>query len=763
MNVDTLYQVYKDGWRVVKCNASKIPLTPGWQKSSPRWQDIPEAELASWEAIGIATGLSGLVVIDVDKKNGKDGELSLTNYCIKLHHTYQDLLDAASIVVKTPSGGYHLYFADPEGRYRSRTGVLTGVDIRAQGGMVVAPPTVIDTGAYEFIQLESDLRPIPSWFIIPDNKPAKLSSQKLLEHLPHGYQGVDDLTEALNLIRTAPKGSRNDVLNRVVYTRITRLLHDPEQVAPILEQVRQAARSTGLEDQEIERTIQSALQGFLATAEKAEDLLKGIELTIDGVAKYFRKKFGENIIYVPTLGWGSYNYETNTYTFTDDDKDVTLALMAIREEIHELGLKLPDTDDLKKLKKAATGITNTSYSRYITPIKAMQTVKLEEFDSDPYKINMKNGVLDLLTGKLIPFHQCRAKFRRNTHVVWDPNAEQSSSWAFVEYVLESAVRDYAGKTIREDLEKLQVFLGHILSAHYRASYKHQGSYNLLEIIGPPASGKSTVLELIRRALGDYVVTTEPEAFAKQRDGNSSSLRPELFEAIGARAILVNEAHQGITLDGTLLKRMSDGPVTIRTLFNKPITTWIPAKILYVGNSFAKLDVQDEAIQRRVEMIGFEYSIPEDERIPEVIDEIRTVSGVASVFFYWMYQGWKRILDEGIDVIHTEHGEMLRNKQIMESTPLADWIDAAVNYDETSNITYSMSDLSDMYHEWLKLHNRRYGGFSSTQSFSRAFNKILKVLGWKLKEKKIHGKKHVSGVVVSLDNSRLQTTGASWVK
>ena len=95
--------------------------------------------------VAIATGASGLVVIDVDTKHAVDGWDSLTAAMDKLGE-----LPGPTRMASTPSGGGHLYFRAPEGvEIRNSAGKLgPGLDVRARGGYVVAPPSVIDGKTY---------------------------------------------------------------------------------------------------------------------------------------------------------------------------------------------------------------------------------------------------------------------------------------------------------------------------------------------------------------------------------------------------------------------------------------------------------------------------------------------------------------------------------------------------------------------------------------------------------------------------------------
>lgn len=89
--------------------------------------------------IGIATG-DGVLVIDIDVKHEAKGLESIKEYGTGLPDTAR---------VKTPSGGYHLYYY-VEGNFKNRINIYPGIDIRADNGYVVAPPSQINGQYYEW-------------------------------------------------------------------------------------------------------------------------------------------------------------------------------------------------------------------------------------------------------------------------------------------------------------------------------------------------------------------------------------------------------------------------------------------------------------------------------------------------------------------------------------------------------------------------------------------------------------------------------------
>lgn len=162
----------------------------------PRWQEIATSDEATlrewWRAkptanIGVATEKFGdgaaLLVIDVDVKNGKNGLKSIT----ELEEEYGELPETKT--VRTPSGGFHVYFLAPHA-VKSSVGQLgDGIDIRSSGALVVAEGSSIGGRVYSS-ENESPIAPAPQWLIDRCGQPRQRkkteSSGVILDGVDHG-------------------------------------------------------------------------------------------------------------------------------------------------------------------------------------------------------------------------------------------------------------------------------------------------------------------------------------------------------------------------------------------------------------------------------------------------------------------------------------------------------------------------------------------------------------------------------------------------
>lgn len=191
-----------NGYSVMPLRLDKKPLLATWKK----YQDRPatEDEITKWWAdkptanIGIITGkVSGIIVVDIDTKGGLQ-EKHLKTF-------------PPTFTVKTPTGGYHLYYLHAEGFTISANAYpqYPGVDLRADGGFVVAPPSHCEykkdgheiKGDYTVIK-KGKLAPFPVKLFAAGKQHKKLGS--LLEAGP-GKRNDNIASFIGKLLRSAPE------------------------------------------------------------------------------------------------------------------------------------------------------------------------------------------------------------------------------------------------------------------------------------------------------------------------------------------------------------------------------------------------------------------------------------------------------------------------------------------------------------------------------------------------------------------------------
>lgn len=199
--------------------------------------------------IGLPTGLR-VDVLDVDVKGGKPGLRSL--------RTLRDagLLDGAVATAETPSGGYHVYF--PASGEKSRSIGSLGLDWKAQGGYVLAGPSVVmradPIGFLPYTWLWS--RPLDdgeclTWQQVLDCLGVERPEPRVYE--PDPSQTPEDVVQAMSAwLASVAEGERNRALFWAAI-RCANAGADEEQLQPLYE----VASRIGLTDAEIRATVRS--------------------------------------------------------------------------------------------------------------------------------------------------------------------------------------------------------------------------------------------------------------------------------------------------------------------------------------------------------------------------------------------------------------------------------------------------------------------------------------------------------------------------
>ena len=210
--------------------------------------------------IGIPTGqINNIFVVDID---GEQGFKSLN----RLELIYGKL-DTPTVIT---GKGKHLYFKMPENVELkcSTSKIADHIDIRANGGYVVAPPSIHENGhryTWENFIPNQDFPEAPSWLI-------SLISNTEKQPLP--VSGV------LEEISNAPQGQRNDTLYRRAISLIGRAMRENLNIADIKENIINAAMQSGLSTEEALKTFDNALKfveenyNIPADSEPDMDILK---------------------------------------------------------------------------------------------------------------------------------------------------------------------------------------------------------------------------------------------------------------------------------------------------------------------------------------------------------------------------------------------------------------------------------------------------------------------------------------------------------
>lgn len=103
------------------------------------------------------------VVIDLDNKPGANGVVAFEEICAK-HDVESFLWDLDTFTVKTPGGGYHLYFKAPFA-CANKNHFPDGIDVRGVSGYVVGPGSKDSRGEWKVLDEDAETKPLPDWLV----------------------------------------------------------------------------------------------------------------------------------------------------------------------------------------------------------------------------------------------------------------------------------------------------------------------------------------------------------------------------------------------------------------------------------------------------------------------------------------------------------------------------------------------------------------------------------------------------------------------
>jgi hypothetical protein len=242
---EAAYACLARGWSVIPVEPrGKRPVVP-WLEYQRRLAGRDEVErwLERWPDanMAIVTGaLSGLVVLDVDVRHGGDESLE------RLECDHGPL--ARTVEAMSGGGGRHRYFAHPGGTVPNRVACAAGIDVRGDGGCVVAPPSLHASGrcyawAPGCAPDELALAPLPRWLLALGREDGQARGHTLVHWRSLVSAGVD-------------AGARNATLASLAGHLLWHGV-DPEVVVELLHAWNRTRCRPPLPDEEVLRCVES--------------------------------------------------------------------------------------------------------------------------------------------------------------------------------------------------------------------------------------------------------------------------------------------------------------------------------------------------------------------------------------------------------------------------------------------------------------------------------------------------------------------------
>jgi putative DNA primase/helicase len=601
---------------------------------------------------GVTGAASGRVVLDVDPGHGG------TESLVRLTHDHEVLPE--TVQHETGGGGVHLIFRDP-GSIQSSAGKLgAGLDVRGEGGYIVLPPSNHASGARYTVTRgrsadEVSEALLPDWLTtllrVSVRRVGPGTAMVVEERIPEGRRHSELLSLAGSMRR---RGMSPAAIAAALLAENSARCEPPLSEAEVWEIARSVVRyPAGASSPR----YASELDALLAHVEENGDELDQIarrapepeapapedhtaskkgaggqdapappwHRTDSGNAEMLAEMFGDSLRFDHArerwLLW------SERYWKRDADGEVQrLALLVARERLRRAA-DIPDKKEYEAAVKHA--LASEHRSRRDAMLALAQSERPiadagDSWDADLFLLGVPNGVVDLRTGTLRPGrHEDRITMQAG--VAFDPKSTCPRWLKFLDEIFDrdaalvGFVQRAAGYSLTADTTE-QVWFG---------------------CYGSGANGKSTFLEAIRGAAGDYAVNASFSAFEMHA---RAAIPQDMARLAGRRLVTASETNEGVRLNEARIKALSGGDrITARRLYENEWEFDPTHKLWLSFNHRPAVGDDSPAFWRRVRLIPFERTIPEDQRDNRLGEKLR---GERAGILAWMVCGCLAWYDSG---------------------------------------------------------------------------------------------------------------------
>lgn len=545
----------------------KKPLTKNGFKDASKSAAVVRNAFAKYKNpnIGLRTGAaSGVACLDIDVKNGAKGRESLA------------LLKGLppTLTVTTPSGGWHLYYLYPEGGLRSKNGTLPGIDLKADGGYVLAVGSSIDGKPYEYLDPEAPIAALPEHILA-----------QLRELL-----GQSRKAKASAVAGTISEGKRNSTLTSLAGT-MRRKGKNQEEIAAALKVINDKRCSPPLPSEEVERIAASVANYPVGLSDDdQDDAVPPMGFTEDGLAADFTDRHADDWRYVAAFGswlfWNGLRWaKENTLKAFDQARFIC----------REAAARCRKAKIAAKLSTAAT----VAAVERMAKADRRHAGTIEQWDANTRLLNTPGGIVDLNTFEVRPNR--REDFMTKITLAKPGRADDKAPiWRGFLHDISDGDR-----ALEEYLARIA---GYCLTGD-------TGEHALFFFYGTGANGKSVFLNTLAAILGDYATNAPMDTFLEAKNERHPT---DLAGLRGARLVTSIEVEKGRRWAEAKIKSLTGGDRISARFMRQDFFEYTPQfKLLIAGNNKPSIRDVDEAMRRRMHLIPFTTTVPPQRRDPRL--------------------------------------------------------------------------------------------------------------------------------------------------
>lgn len=357
--------------------------------------------------------------------------------------------------------------------------------------------------------------------------------------------------------------------------------------------------------------------------------------------------------------------------------------MAIRsiEKLRSQRDTLSGVDERKELDR------HVKSSMKVTGIRAMIAlahdfesvqVKAKDLNAKPWLLNTPSGTLDIKR-RVLSRHKREDLLTRMIGTEFDKDAQCPQWLDFLDTIMGGD---------QEMVAYLRRAVGYCMTGN-------TDEQCMFVLYGAGRNGKSTFLQAVRELLGDYAKQASMDTFMYKYRGGSAS--DDLANLQGARMVVASESEENARLSESLIKQITGGgSITARRLYEN-LQEFIPEfKIWLDTNHKPVVKGTDLGIWRRIRLIPFTVTIPEEKIDPDMLQKLREeFPGILT----WAAQGAKEWQDHGLG--HPAAMEQATRDYRIEMDTIGRFISDCCLTGTTSEYNITTRRLYELYERWVE--------------------------------------------------------------
>lgn len=610
--------------------------------------------------VGLHCGLSNLVVLDIDPRNGgRETFAELQRQCPALE---------GAVIADTGGGGEHHFFYATEGvAYPSSLGL--GVDVLSGNKYPIIAPSRHHSGNNYRWRKDCDpfeasflLSPLPDC-ILATIVTGELESPPPAEPIEESDAEVARLRSALGSVPA--DCSRNDWRDQLFAIHSTgwgcaeELARDWSMTASHLwseeafEGIWRSAKARRPGGRTIASIYRAAKRNGWSdpTGPAHPDTLGDV-----ANGRRFAARYRDTLIYDrASKVWREYG---NGIWRPCDTGQHVAAAKAVADEIVSETVAAFQADPSDKARAALNqGVRVHRSSQRIEAMiqmaaaePRMSVADPSAFDADPYLLGVEGGAVDLRTGRLLPPSPAH-RISKCVGVRFDPAATCPRFDRFLSDILPN----------KEEVRFVQRFAGYSLTG----SVDEEA---FLFMQGAGANGKSVLANVLSDVLGDYAVTVGAELLAVTK--NDSEANRFKVRLRGIRLALVNEVGQNDTFNDQRVKEIvSREAIPARHLYGEAFDFMPSHKIWIRGNHRPAVLDSGDGMWRRLILLVFGRQFDPDDRVRDLDRQLLSDEG--SGILNWMIAGCLRWQRDGLRIPPSISRETAQYRN--DTDIVGDWI------------------------------------------------------------------------------------------